>query len=247
MHCSGRSEAIWQVLGTRGGRQHDATADKLLFRKQQVEKICAVDERHILLGGADPRGKQAVSSGAKCNRTFRLRPLLRPLDRPQAGGFIHTTLAPMFEDVSTLVAVGAALVAALSALYARRQAVAAGRANVIALHESRLNVYRGLVRFRAHISARGTNITQEEVWRFAEIAELSEFYFPPQVHRGLDAVFEQSLKLLSLNADWEDARQCNSERAKSLVTERHELMRATRDECYRITGELKTYLRVGEV
>jgi hypothetical protein len=151
----------------------------------------------------------------------------------------------MIEDTSTLVAVGAAFVAALSALYARWQARAAGRANEIALHENRLNVYKGLVRFRAHISAHGTSIKAEEVWRFAEAAELSEFYFPPNVHLRLNAIFEQAMTLLSLNDDWEQAKQYDQDKAKSLVKERHALMRGTRDECYQIANELKPHLRVG--
>jgi hypothetical protein len=151
----------------------------------------------------------------------------------------------MIEDPSTLVAIGAAFVAALSALYARWQALAAGRANNIALHENRLSVYKGLARFRTHISARGTGIKEEEVWRFAEIAELSEFYFPPVIHLKLNAIFEQAMELLALNDDWENAKQNGSEKANILVTERHNLMRHTRDECYKIADELKLHLRVG--
>lgn len=49
----------------------------------------------------------------------------------------------MLEDTATVVAVGAAFVAALAALYARWQAVAAQRANEISLHESRLAVHKG--------------------------------------------------------------------------------------------------------
>lgn len=144
-----------------------------------------------------------------------------------------------------MVAIGAAFVAALSALYARWQAIAAGRANEIALHENRLTVYKGLARFRAHISARGTSIKEEEVWRFSEIVELSEFYFPSTLYPRLNKVFEDALKLLSLNDEWEEARRHNEEQAKAFVKQRHELMRATRDECYKITEELKPHLRVG--
>lgn len=151
----------------------------------------------------------------------------------------------MIEDTATLIAVGAAFVAALSALYARWQALAAGHANEIALHENRLTVYKGLVRFRAHISAHGTSIKEEEVCRFAEAAELSEFYFPPHIHPRLDAIFEQAMKLLSLNDEWEQAKQYDQDKANGLVKQRHELMRGTRDECYQITNELKPHLRVG--
>lgn len=151
----------------------------------------------------------------------------------------------MIESMATVLAIGSAFIAALAAFYARWQAMAAARANEIAIHESRLNVYRGLARFRVHITAHGTNIKEEEVWRFAEIAELSEFYFPPGIHPRLNKIFQDALKLLSLNDQWEDARRRNDEQAKVLVKERHELMKAMRDECYDITGELKPYLLVG--
>lgn len=152
----------------------------------------------------------------------------------------------MFEDAATVVAVGAAFVAALSALYARWQAMAAGRANEISLHENRLAVYKGLARFRVHITAVGVGLKEEEVWRFAEIAELSEFYFPPKIHPRMNGVFEQALKLMSLNDEWNEAKQSDPGRVRNLVTERHELMRCIRDECYKITDELKRHLRVGE-
>lgn len=151
----------------------------------------------------------------------------------------------MIHDTATIVAICAALVAALSALYARWQASAAARANEISLHETRLNVYKGLARFRAHISACGTGIKEEEVWRFAEIVEMTEFYFPPDVHPRLNAIFEQALKLLSLNDEWEDAKRYDQDKAKTLVKERHKLMRGTRDECYKIGNEIKRHLRVG--
>ena len=156
-------------------------------------------------------------------------------------------LTPMTEDISSVIAIVAALVAALSALYARWQAKAARRANEISLHANRLAVFTGLARFRVHVTARGTGISEEEVWRFAEIAELSEFYFPSAVHPKMSAVYEQSLKLLSLNDEWEHARQHEPEKAKALVGPRHELVRNTRDECYKITDELKKHLRIGGV
>ncbi len=149
------------------------------------------------------------------------------------------------QDTATAIAVTAALVAILSALYARWQALAAGRANEIALHDSRLRVYNGLVRFRIHISAHGTEIKEEEVWKFAEVAELSEFYFPAGLAHRINAIFDDALKLLSLNKQWEELRKYEPEKAKPLVEQRHTLMRGARDECYKIGNELKQHLRVG--
>lgn len=153
----------------------------------------------------------------------------------------------MIEETATVVALGAAFVSALSALYARWQARAAQRANQIALHENRLAVYKGLVRFRGYISARGVGIKEDEVWHFVEIAEISEFYYPSDIHARLDAIAERSLKLLSLNYEWEEAKQYEPEEAKALNEQRQALMREARDECHKVSNDIKPHLRVGGV
>lgn len=150
----------------------------------------------------------------------------------------------MFDD-SSIIAIIAALVAMLSALYARWQAAAAGRANEIALHENRLKIYKGLSRFRAHIITRGSKLNEEEIWQFSEIVELSEFYFSADIHTHLNTVLEQAMELLWLNDEWEDAKQNSPEHAKNLVSKRHELMKTTRNECCKIREVIKQHLRVG--
>jgi hypothetical protein len=149
------------------------------------------------------------------------------------------------QDFGVAVAVISALVAGLSALYARWQAQTAKRANEIALHENRLSIYKGLVRFRTHISALGTSIKEEEVWKFGEVAELGEFYFPSELGKRLEAIFEGALKLLSTHEQWQETQQFEGEKARAMVKPMHELMRSTRDECYKVSNELKAYLRVG--
>lgn len=150
------------------------------------------------------------------------------------------------EYISTAISVLSALVAAFSALYARWQANTAKRANEIALHDSRLGVYNGLVRFRAHISARGTEIAEEEVWKLAEVAELAEFYFPSDIGARLNEVFESCLKLLSLNDEWKNTQTFDPAGARELVKPRHERMRQARDSCFLIADDIKKYLRVGK-
>jgi hypothetical protein len=152
----------------------------------------------------------------------------------------------MFEYASAVTAVLAALVSALSALYARWQAGSSKRANEIALHENRLNTYKGLVRFRAYITARGVGIKEEEVWKFAEVSELSEFYFSGYVHGRLESVFKRSLDLLSLNDRWETDKPADRNEMIELNRKRHDLMKEIRDDCYAISDELKPSLRVGE-
>ncbi|MBN8509898.1 MAG: hypothetical protein J0L57_14970 [Burkholderiales bacterium] len=152
----------------------------------------------------------------------------------------------VFEDIAALVALGGALVASLAALYARRQAKAAKRANEIALHDSRLRVYNVLSRYRVHVTGSGPSLKEEEVWKFLEAAELSEFYYPAHIPPRLKSVFDRSLRLLSMNEEWRSSRETEPNRAPDLVKSRYQLVGELRYECERITNDLKPYLRVGD-
>jgi len=147
------------------------------------------------------------------------------------------------ENVGTLISVAAALLAALSALYAKKQAGAAEHFNQSALHSNRLRVYNGLVNYRAHIGACGIGFKEDEVWKFAEVAELSQFYFPVEIASRLNAVVENSLKLLSLNAQWEGDRPDNVEKLTTLAVNRQTLMQSIHDESGKAANDLKRYLR----
>jgi hypothetical protein len=150
------------------------------------------------------------------------------------------------EDTATLISLASALIAILSAIYASRQAKAAALANRIALHADRLDVLNGLSRFRVHVVARGASITEDEVWKFAEVVERSELYFPESVYRGMNSLQEKALRLMSLNEQWHEAQAQEPERAPSLAKPKQEFMREVRDECQKLTDELKKHLRVGE-
>jgi hypothetical protein len=152
----------------------------------------------------------------------------------------------VLEDLSALVALCAALVSALAAIYARWQANAAKRANEISLHESRLKVYNRLSRFRVHLTGSGPSLKEEEVWTFFEAVEASEFYYPAYIQPRLQYVFDEAMKLLTLNDEWRHACQIEPTQAPSLVKPRYDLSLELRDECQRITDEIKPYLRIGE-
>lgn len=152
----------------------------------------------------------------------------------------------ILDDLSAFIAFGAALIALLSAIYARRQADAAKRANRIAIHGHRLDVYSALVRYRAHLASHGANVSADEVWKFAEAVDASEFYFPGHVHPRMKYVFDESFRLMSLHEDWKTAREVEPDRAPSLVKPKLDLSRGLRDECERIAEELKPHLRIGE-
>ena len=155
-------------------------------------------------------------------------------------------LKPMIENLATVLSVLAAVIALLSAMYARRQVEAASRANEIALHKDRLHVYSGLLKFTTHISSYGVDITRNETWKFLEVVNFGEFYFPKVIADRLNAIFNNSLKLLELNEQWETAKkEYGHEEAKRLVEPRHELMKVIRTECLAITEEFRSYLRLG--
>lgn len=150
-------------------------------------------------------------------------------------------------DTSTLFAVGAAAFSGLSAIYARWQANATKRANEISLHQDRLSVYRGALRFASHVAARGTHVKEGEVWLFRESVDSSEFYYSASIPKDLAEVFEKTLRLLTLNDEWEHARQSHEPNAIDLNTQRHEIMRSVRDTGYKIANEMKVHLRVGRI
>ena len=87
---------------------------------------------------------------------------------------------------------------------------------------------------------------EEEVWRLAEAAELSEFYFRDDIAQKMQQLVEQSLELLSLSGAWRDAREYDPDKASALVAPRHNLMREIRDACYKLTDNIKHELRIGD-
>jgi hypothetical protein len=152
----------------------------------------------------------------------------------------------MSVDLSTAIAVTAALVSSLAAVYARWQAKAAKRANEIALHENRMRVYKALNRLKAQLAAHGTNLTEDEVWNFFEAVEASEFYFPASVHPKLRSIWMSSVSVLAKNEEWREARETDPLNAPKLVQPRREFIKSVQAECEFVATELKPFLRVGE-
>ncbi len=149
------------------------------------------------------------------------------------------------EEAATLISLLSALVAILAAIYAKRQVKAAVAANQISLHASRMEVLDGLSRFRVHLTARGAAITEEEVWKFAEVVERSDFYFPEPVYKKMNDLHERSLKLMAFHESWQEAKVSEPAKAPSLAKQKQDFMRELRDDCYKVTDEIKKYLRVG--
>lgn len=140
---------------------------------------------------------------------------------------------------SEVVAVFAAFVAALSALYARWSAKASQRANEIAIHNERLRIYRGLLDFRAMLTTRGPGFPDEELWKFGDIVLLSEFYFSQSAHKALVKLLEDGNQIKARYDLWQHQKETKdgdwSKAAKSM----HDLHRATRDQCSVVAEMLK--------
>ena len=88
----------------------------------------------------------------------------------------------MLEESSNVIAVISALISCLAAVYARWQAKSGAHANKIAIHENRLRVYKGVLRFHGQ-NAVGISISDKEFWDFVEISEISEFYYPKHTYK----------------------------------------------------------------
>lgn len=144
---------------------------------------------------------------------------------------------------SDLIAFGAAFVAALSALYSRWSAKAAERANDIAVHNERLRIYKGVLRFRAVLITRGTGFPDESLWELADLVVLAEFYFSRQAYEGLQKLLNDGGQIKARHDHWRstvDGGGNGREGARAL----HELFRETRAHCDTVLEMLKPDLRL---
>lgn len=145
---------------------------------------------------------------------------------------------------SDFIAVSSALVAGLSALYARWAVKASKHQNEISLHAERLNVYKGVTIFGSKLAANGPSIQDTDVWKFHEWVQLSEFYYNTAVHQRLDTAFTQALAMLTKSDEWKLAKEQGSSNVKDISDERHKIHRALRDECFSISDAMKENLRL---
>jgi hypothetical protein len=147
---------------------------------------------------------------------------------------------------SDLIAVGSALVAGLSALYARWAVKASKHQNEISLQAERLNVYKGVTIFGSKLTANGPSIQETEVWKFHEWVQLSEFYYNAAIHKRLVIAFSQALEMLAKNDEWMLAKEQSSSNTKDISDERYKIHRALRGECFSISDAMKENLRLAK-
>lgn len=145
---------------------------------------------------------------------------------------------------SDLVALLAAFVAILSALYSRWSAKAAQRANEIAIHNEKLRIYRGLLDFRAALITRGPGFPDEVLWQFADVALLSEFYFSEGAHKEFAELVNDANKIKALHDVWRHNRESKQGDAQKTAKSMNELHRNTRDRCEALAKSLKPALRL---
>jgi len=148
---------------------------------------------------------------------------------------------------SDLIAIGSALVAGLSALYARWAVKAAKHQNEIAIHGERLKVYIGVGYFCSNLTQKGSSINENDVRSFHEWVLLSEFYFNKSIHQRLDAEFSNSLDLQSKNDELLLAKQEGKSNLSELSDQTKSISRNLRDECISIRDSMKDDLRLAKV
>jgi hypothetical protein len=110
------------------------------------------------------------------------------------------SVSPSLLDLtkSELISLLAAVVAILAALYARWSAVQTRRANEIQLHNERLKILRGLLDFRAEITAHGDQFNYSKLLELYNHVQLSEFYYRQDLYERLNRLFEHAREIDNL-------------------------------------------------
>lgn len=148
--------------------------------------------------------------------------------------------------ISDLIATGSALVAGLSALYARWAGKAAKHQNEISIHGARLAVYKGITSFGSKLTAHGCSIDEAEVWSFGDWVSLSEFYFNASIYQRLEAAFKKSLDMLTKNDEWLHSKNEGNSNHSELNDQRYTICRGLRDECFSIADTMKEFLLLAQ-
>lgn len=146
---------------------------------------------------------------------------------------------------TTLITIGSALVAGIAALYARWAAIAAQRANEIAIHNERLKIYKAIWNHHATLATRGPHYPEDALWVFHDAVQLSEFYFGTSEYEALKGILGDSFEILNLSGLWDITKSQGEEKYSSLVEKTNMLHRKTRDRCAEVAVLLKPKLRIG--
>ena len=144
-------------------------------------------------------------------------------------------------DTSDFFAAFAVCASAGSALYARWAGKAAQRANEIAIHNERLRIYKGLLEFRAVLTTKGSSLPDGELWKFADLVLLSEFYFSKAAHEEMHKLLKDGNEIKARYEHWQSTKESHGDSAAA-VRAMNDMHRATRDQCGAVAEMLKPAL-----
>lgn len=149
----------------------------------------------------------------------------------QTGGWIPLVIS--------LVAI---FISILSALYARRAANEASKANEIALHNEKLKIFKGILELRGKVMAQGVDIKEHELFSFYEYVQLSEFYYNHSIHEQVKDYFDCVQNIVILRSQWEVAE--SEEKRKHLVERTHRMRTQSQEKVSRLENSMKEHLRL---
>lgn len=116
--------------------------------------------------------------------------------------------------LSLMLSVGACVFSERSASSSESSAASAERANHIAQHKDRLDIYKAVQRFHLEVLTKGSRFPDTVIWPFADAANLSEFYYPRALYIELQAIYELALNTVNMSEN-EQADRAAGERASA--------------------------------
>lgn len=122
------------------------------------------------------------------------------------GSYFHTASSANAAMNSAHQAARSADSSERAANSAEDAAASARRANVIAQHKDRLDIYKAVQKFHMEVLTRGSRFPDAAIWPFADAANLSEFYFPRAIYLELQAISTLALNTVNLSEEEGDAR-----------------------------------------
>jgi len=121
-------------------------------------------------------------------------------------------------ETSDWIALVSAAIAIFALWHSEKAAKEARRANEIALHNERLQIYKGLLKFRGRMLAKGVQIDGSDIFEFYRTSvSLSEFYLEKSVHEQLNKLFRLVNEMKKSHNEWEAAQNGCDETRKRVV------------------------------
>jgi len=147
-------------------------------------------------------------------------------------------------QLSNVIAIGAAIIACISILFAYKSSTAANHANEIAKHNDRLLIYKALLRFRGVLVAKGENFSEESFWKFDDAVQLSEFFYKESSFKALEEIRENASQVQNNIILYEITKEQGKEKYNDLREKTRNLCRKTRDQCTVASELLKKELKL---